>query len=111
MNQIIMSGRLTADPEEKVSNGKESRTFCTFSIAEDSGYDNDTHYHDVVVFREGLADFSNKYLFKGKKVLIVGTLTYNTYQPKGTKVNVKGYQIIAQRIEFMDSKKKDETEG
>lgn len=105
MNLIMLSGRLTATPEVRQANSGTS--VAHFSIAVD-GYDNSkkekaTDFFNCVTFGKR-AEFCDKYLDKGSKVLLTGQLKNNNYTDKD---GVKQYrtQIIVNEIEFGESKK------
>lgn len=103
MNQIIISGRLTRDPEVKFAQQTE-RSVCTFSIAVDDGYGDNkrTDFFNIVVFGKQ-ADSCERYISKGSKVIIQGSARNDYYEKDG----IKHYQtqVVAKRVEFLDSKK------
>jgi len=52
------------------------------------------------------AENCDKYLKKGSKVLIVGDFSTYEYEKDGQKKY--GYEVLANRVEFLDSKPKDD---
>ena len=100
MNKVILMGRLTRDVEMYGQKTKVAR-FC---LAVDRNYGEDeTDFFNCVSFGKQ-AEFVEKYLKKGIKVLVAGSLQNNSYEDKnGNKVN--GVQIITNDIEFCESKK------
>ena len=100
MNKIILMGRLTRDAEMYGQKTKVSR----FTLAVDRNYgENETDFFNCVSFGKQ-AEFVEKYLKKGIKVLVTGSLQNNSYEDKdGNKVS--GVQIITSDIEFCESKK------
>ena len=100
MNKIILMGRLTRDSEIFGQKTKVAR----FTMAVDRNYGEDeTDFFNCVSFGKQ-AEFVEKFLKKGIKVLVTGTLQNNSYEDKnGNKVN--GVQIITNEIEFCESKK------
>ena len=99
MNKVILMGRLTRDAELFGQKSKVAR-FC---LAVDRSYGDETDFFNCVSFGKQ-AEFVEKYLKKGIKVLVTGSLQNNSYEDKdGNKVN--GVQIITSEIEFCESKK------
>ena len=100
MNKVILMGRLTRDSEVFGQKSKVAR-FC---LAVDRNYGEDeTDFFNCVSFGKQ-AEFVEKYLKKGTKILLSGRLQNNTYEDKqGNKVT--STQIITEEIEFAESKK------
>lgn len=98
-------GRLGSDPKPKsFGNGG---TYVNMSLAVARDYKNakgeiDTDWFDIVAFRT-LADTCGKYLHKGSKILVEGHLVNDNYVKDG--VTIYKNKIIADKIEFCDSKK------
>ena len=82
-------GRLGKDPEVKTVNKSK---VASFSIATSDAYKNakgekveDTQWHNVVIWG-ALADVAEKYLTKGKEVMVEGRLVHRNYETeKGEK--------------------------
>lgn len=100
MNKTILMGRLTRDAELFGQKTKVAR----FTLAVDRNYGEDeTDFFNCVSFGKQ-AEFVEKYLKKGTKVLITGRLQNNSYEDKqGNKVT--STQIITEDVEFCESKK------
>ena len=100
MNKVILMGRLTRDAETFGQKSKVAR-FC---LAVDRNYGEDeTDFFNCVSFGKQ-AEFVEKYLKKGTKILLSGRLQNNTYEDKqGNKVT--SMQVITEEIEFAESKK------
>ena len=100
MNKVILMGRLTRDVEMFGQKSKVAR-FC---LAVDRTYGEDeTDFFNCVSFGKQ-AEFVEKFLKKGIKVLVTGRLQNSTYEDKqGNKVT--STQIITEEIEFAESKK------
>jgi single-strand DNA-binding protein len=104
MNKVIMMGRLTRDPEVRYSN--EGSAVSKFSLAVDRRYKRegqpDADFFNCVAFGK-TAEFTEKYLKKGTKVVLEGELQNNNYTNKeGQKVY--GMQIVVNSLEFAESK-------
>lgn len=99
MNKVLLIGNLTKDVELRES--QSGITIGKFSIAinERVGKDKKVHYIDVMTFKN-TAEMCKKYLKKGSKVCVSGSLdTYEYENRDGNKV--KGFQIIANEVEFL----------
>lgn len=104
MNKVIITGRLTKDPEAFTTQSGVSRS--TFDVAvqrrvknKDGKYDVD--FLTVVAWRQ-TADFCNKYLTKGRMVAVEGQIQKRSYKAQD---NTKRYvtEIIADNVEGLGS--------
>lgn len=105
MNKVIEMGRLTRDPE--ISSSNSGTTFARFSIAVDRRFkregEPDADFFNCTAFGK-TAEFVEKYLQKGTKVLVTGRLQNNNYTNKeGQKVY--DVRIMVEEMEFAESKK------
>lgn len=109
MNKVYLIGNLTRDPE--VSETGSGLTLCRFSIAVNRNYsgsdgERQTDFFNITVWR-ALAENCGKYLKKGSKVAVVGSLQNRSYEDKdGNKRNVT--DIVANEVEFLSSKSSGE---
>lgn len=106
MNKVIMMGRLTRDPEVRYSQGASQTAIARFSLAVDRRWkregEPDADFFNCTVFGRQ-ADFVEKYLRQGTKVVITGRVQNDNYTNKeGQKVY--SVQIIVEEIEFAESK-------
>jgi single-strand DNA-binding protein len=105
MNKVILIGNLTRDPE--LTETPSGIAVCRFSIAVSRDFTNadgerETDFFNITVWR-GRAENCGKYLKKGNKVAIVGSLQNRSYEDKdGIKRNVT--DIIASEVEFLTPK-------
>ena len=105
MNKCVFIGNLTRDPEFQTTCSGVS--LCRFSIAVNRNYDNangerEVDFINIVTWR-GLAENCNKYLTKGSKVCIVGSLQNRSYEDKdGNKRYAT--DIVAEDVEFISSR-------
>ena len=104
MNKCIFIGNLTRDPEHQTTGSGVS--FCRFSIAVNRSYTNssgerEADFINIVTWR-GLADNCAKYLSKGRKVCVVGSLQTRSYDDKDAN---KRYatEIVAEDVEFINA--------
>ena len=111
MNKVYLIGNLTRDAE--LSETPTNVAICRFSIAVNRDYANAdgtkiTDFFNVTAWR-GLAETCGKYLSKGSKVAIVGSLQNRSYEDKdGVKRTVT--DIVASEVEFLSNKKEDKEE-
>lgn len=106
MNKFIGMGRLTRDPEVRYSQGENSMAIASFSIAVNRKFkregEPEADFFNCTAFSKQ-AEFVEKYLKQGTKVLLAGRLQNNNYTNKeGQKVY--GVQIMVEEIEFAESK-------
>ena len=104
MNKVILMGRLTRDPE--VSSSTTGTTFARYSIAVDRRFkrdgEPDADFFNCTSFGKQ-AEFVERYLKKGTKVVVSGRLQNNNYTNKeGQKVY--DVRIMVEDIEFAESK-------
>lgn len=101
MNVVILTGRLTADPELRYTT---QGTACTsFNLAVDRASKNDeADFPTIVAWRE-TAEWACKYLRKGSRIVVRGEVRTRTYTGDDGK-NHKVTEIVADRLEFADSK-------
>lgn len=105
MNKVILIGNLTRDPE--LSETPSGVAVCRFAIAVSRDYASadgtrETDFFNITVWR-GRAENCGKYLKKGNKVCVVGSLQTRSYEDKdGIKRNVT--DIVANEVEFLTPK-------
>ena len=105
MNKVILVGNLTRDPE--LTETPSGVAVCRFSIAVSRDYANsegtrETDFFNITVWR-GRAEVCGKYLKKGNKVAIVGSIQTRSYEDKdGIKRTVT--DIVANEVEFLTPK-------
>lgn len=105
MNKVILVGNLTRDPE--LTETPSGVAVCRFAIAVSRDYANsdgnrETDFFNITVWR-GRAENCGKYLKKGNKVAVIGSLQTRSYEDKdGIKRNVT--DIIASEVEFLTPK-------
>ena len=101
MNKVILMGRLTKDPEIRTCNTQVAR----YTLAVDRRFSNSeekTDFINIVAFGKS-AEFAEKYLKKGMKVLVTGRIQTGSYTDKDNK-KVYTTDIIAEDQEFCESK-------
>lgn len=108
MNNVVLIGRLTKDPE--VRRVDEKMVIATFSLAIDRPVKKDgekkTDFPRVTVFGRQ-AESCEKYLAKGMLVGIQGSIQTGSYTNKdGQTVYTTG--VVANRVKFLEWKKQGE---
>lgn len=104
MNKVILTGRLTADPETLTS--ASGTTIARFSIAVDRRFKSDNgptaDFFNCSAFSK-TADFIEKYFKKGNKINIVGRLENNDYTNNSGQ-KVRDIKVIVEEVEFGEAK-------
>lgn len=94
MNKIIIIGNITKDPETFEINEKVK---ANFSVAVNYGKDN-VDYFNVVCW-DKIAENVEKYLKKGSKVGVSGSIHNRSYEKDGKARYIT--EITAENIEFL----------
>ena len=109
MNKCILMGRITHDLETKqIAVKGEQVDVLNFTIAVNGSGDT-TDFIDCVAWR-GTATNIAKYLGKGSRILVEGSLRTRTYEAEkdGVSFTRKISEINVERFEFCDSKSTNE---
>ena len=108
MNKVILMGRLTRDPDVRVSNTADRQiTVARYTLAVDrrakrDGNDQTADFISCVAF-DRAAEFAEKYLHQGTKVLVTGRIQTGSYTNKeGHKVYTT--DVVVEDQEFCESK-------
>lgn len=105
MNKVILIGNLAADPESRITQSGVAQ--CTLRLAVQRRFANqqgqrESDFFTVVCWRQ-TAEFAAKYLSKGRKVAVEGSLQTRSYHAQdGSKRYVT--EVIADSVEFCDRK-------
>lgn len=103
MNNVVLTGRLTADPTVKVT--QSGMKVCTFTLAVNKDKDH-TDFPQIVCFGK-TAENLNIYQRKGSLIGVNGRLQTRTYDRQdGTKAYVT--DVIAGVIEYLSSKSEND---
>lgn len=106
MNKAILTGRLTRDPEIRITQDGQT-TIGRFGLAVDrKGKEQKADFFNLTAFNK-TAQFAEKYLKKGTKVNVIGHLQNDEYTNRdGQKVT--STIVIVEEVEFCESKKQEE---
>lgn len=108
MNSVKLSGRLTADPELKMT--PQNVAVTTFILAVDRRTKEDKADFPTIVAWRQTAEFASRYLSKGRRIIVEGELRTRTYEDREGKKR-KVTEVEATNIEFADSKPADAPGG
>lgn len=98
INQVMLLGRLTRDPEMRTT--PTGKNVTSFTIAVDKpGQDDGADFFDVTAW-EKLGELVNQYLSKGRRTLVQGRLNYRQWEQDGQKRNK--VDVIATDVTFLD---------
>lgn len=107
MNKVILMGRLTRDPEVRYSQGDNAMAIARYTLAVDrrfnrGGDENSADFIGCVAFGKS-AEFAERYLHKGTKLLVTGRIQTGSYTNKdGVKVYTT--DVVVEDQEFAESK-------
>ena len=100
MNLVVITGRLTRDPELKY--GASGSAYCRFSVAVNRAFQKDqTDFINCVAFGK-TAELIGEYLRKGRMCGVQGRLQVDTYENNGEKKYTTS--VVVERIEFLESR-------
>ncbi|MDO5409120.1 MAG: single-stranded DNA-binding protein [Lachnospiraceae bacterium] len=110
MNKVILMGRLTRDPDVRYSNqGDRQLAVARYTLAVDRRFrrnsDNNEQTADFIscVAFDRQAEFAEKYLRKGTRMVVSGRLQTGSYTNKdGVKVYTT--DVVVEEQEFAESK-------
>lgn len=104
MNQIIIHGRFTRDPEISSFRNKEGRdtSVCRFSVAVNRNYGDEADFFNCSVFGKR-AEVIDKYFGKGSGIIIRGRIESNKYKDKDGNDRI-GWGIMVEDFDFCGSK-------
>jgi single-strand DNA-binding protein len=110
MNRVVLTGRLTRDPEMRsLASGKTVTTFTVASNEFLGGGKEKAEYHPVVSW-DRLAEIAGRYLGKGQQVAIEGRLQTRSWDDeKGTR-HWKT-EIVASHVEMLSGRRKKDYEA
>lgn len=106
MNKCILVARLCRDPEVRRAMNNDATVIARFSIAVDRRFkregEPEADFFNCVAFGK-TAEFAEKYLKQGTKVVLCGRVENDNYTNKeGQKVY--GTRILVEECEFAESK-------
>jgi single-strand DNA-binding protein len=104
INQVILMGNLTRDPELRTTPNGQS--VCSFSLAvnrswqgQDGTQQDAVDYFDITAWGK-LGELVNQYLSKGRKCLVQGRLSQRSWEQEGQKRSK--VEVVANDVTFLD---------
>ena len=108
MNKVILMGRLTRDPEVRYSQAESSLAIARFTLAVDRRFkrqnDDQTADFIICVAFGKTAEFAERYLHQGTKVVGCGRIQTGSYTNKDGQ-RVYTTDVVLDEVEFAESKK------
>jgi single-strand DNA-binding protein len=102
MNQVILTGRLTKDPELRTTTS--DKQVASFTLAVDK-YGEGADFINCIVWGKQAENLC-KYQEKGSQIGLSGRIQTRSYEDdKGNKRNIT--EVVADSIEYLGTKKKD----
>lgn len=90
MNRVILMGRLTKDPDVRNSGDDSSKEVAKYTLAVDCRFkregEENADFINCTVFGKG-AEFAEKYLAKGTKIVVSGRIQTGSY------INKEGQRV------------------
>lgn len=109
INQVILMGRLTRDPEVRTTS--TGKTITSFSLAVDrGGQDDQADFFDVTAW-EKLGELVSQYLSKGRRCLVQGRLRQDSWDDKETGKKRSKVEVVATDVTFLDGPSGDQQGG
>lgn len=108
INRTVLIGRLVRDPELKSTNG--GTYFCRFTLAanhsqkkQDGSYEDKAGFFDCVAWGKQ-AEAVHKYVSKGQRLLVEGSLRWSSWEHEGKKhskveINVETFNFIERKAD------------
>lgn len=109
MNKVFLIGRLTKDPDVRYS--QDGKCSARYGLAVQREYKNDKGQYDAdfincVAFGK-TAEFTEKWLKKGSKIAVIGTIRTGSYTNRdGQKIYTT--DVFVEANEFVESKSNEE---
>lgn len=107
MNQVVLSGRLTKDPETRTT--QSGLTITNITVATDDSYKKqdgtkveNPNFHRVV-YMGGIAQVVAKHFSKGDGIEVLGSINYRDYEQDGERKYIT--EIAGRGFSFPPCKK------
>lgn len=108
LNQVVLVGRLTADPEAVTLEGGHKKSI--FNVAVPRSYKNVNGEYETDFIRcvlwDAIAASTAEYCKKGDIVGIKGRIQVSSYEEDGKKKYLT--EVVAEKVTFLSSKKQGE---
>ena len=113
MNQVVLMGRLTRDPELRRT--QSGTAVASFTLAVDRGYasrdggERQTDFIDCVAWRN-TGEFVSKYFVKGQMAAVTGRLQIRDWTDRDGNKR-RSAEVVVDNVYFTESKKSREASG
>ena len=112
MNHITIMGRLTRDPDMRIT--QTGLEVCSFSVAVERNYKNQdgtrtTDFFDCQAWKQQAA-FVHTYFKKGQRILVEGSIEYRKYKGQDG-IERRAADLKASRVYFCESKSGGQNES
>lgn len=113
MNQIVLMGRLTRDPELRRT--QSGTAVASYTLAVDRGYtsrdggERQTDFIDCVAWR-GTGEFVSKYFVKGQMAAVTGRLQIRDWTDRDGNKR-RSAEVVVDNVYFTESKKSRDAAG
>lgn len=97
MNKVFLIGNLCGDPVSRAT--QSGKTVCQFTIAVNRRDKGETDFFRISAWNQ-LGDTCAKWLIKGKKVAVVGSVSASAYIAQDGKARAS-LEVLAQDVEFL----------
>lgn len=104
MNNVVLIGRLTRDPE--ITYTQSGTAVCKFTLAVDRQGKDGADFIRIVAWNK-TAENCNKYLAKGRQAAVQGRIQTGSYKNKDGQT-VYTTDVIASNVQFLGSKGSEE---
>lgn len=108
LNRIIISGRMTADPELRRTQSGTAVASFTLAVERDFKNQNggkETDFINCVAWK-GSAEFASNYFSKGRMAVVDGRLQMRDWTDKDGNKR-RSFDVVVQSMYFCDSKKEE----
>ena len=113
LNQVVLVGRLTKDPE--VRELEDGKKVSSITLAVQRTYKNEEGVYEADFINidqwNGIAQNTSEYCKKGDIIGVKGSIKTNSYEDKETGENKFRMSIQADKVTFLSSKAKEEPES
>jgi len=104
VNQCQLMGRLTKNPELRITN--QGVPVASFALAiPRRGSKDCTDFIDIVAWRK-TAEFCTTHFRRGSRVVVVGSIQVRTWEDKEGQRR-RAVEVVAESVYFADTKKND----
>ena len=104
MNNVVLIGRLTRDPEMRYTTGQNQMAVTNFTLAIDrpvkQGQEKQTDFIRITVFGR-MAENCDRYLAKGRRTAVQGRIQTGSYTNKNGQT-VYTTDVVAGNVEFLE---------